>query len=210
MTMAMPAAALLLAAGGVLSASRVLLWKRLVFLFLYVDLFAAVFFVLVETDAPSWVPLGIAGLLVGGAWRFGRAWGLATLFLVMGLLVAYYSGTRGSAGPMSGWLFDLGWLSPQVVEGIVIAFRKTVHVVFYGGLAAVGWMVTRETVEGSRAAALAALAWALAHALFDESRQMATLGRSGSWWDVLLDGAAMVFALIWIARRMRGREAVPN
>lgn len=208
--MAMPAAALVLAAGAVLSASRTPLWKRLVFLFLYVALFAVVFFVSVETDAPGWAPLGIAALFVGVAWRFGRTWRSATLFLVMGLLVAYYSGSQGSAGPMSGWLFDLGWLSPQVVEGIVIAFRKTVHVVFYGGLAAVGWMVARETVGGPRAGIIAAWAWALAHALFDESRQMATPGRSGSWWDVLLDAGAMVFALFWIARRMREQEWVPN
>lgn len=206
MTTLVPVVAVALATGSILAASRVALWGRLAFLFLYLDIFAAVFFVSVETQASGWAPLVIAAALALGAILFGREWRVPILFVVMGLLVAYYSGSEGSAEPMSGWLFDLGWLSPEFVEGVVIAFRKTIHVVFYGSLAVVCRMVASEVVPGSKMATLAAFGWALSHALFDESRQMVTPGRSGSWWDVLLDSAAMALALAWAIRRTKAKR----
>lgn len=125
------------------------------------------------------------------------------LLLTFGLLVAYFSGNQGSADPMNSFLTGFAWLSPEAVEAIVIGFRKTVHLSFYAALAVTGLFSAKERTPWPLAVALA---WALAHAVFDETRQMHVPGRNGSWWDVLLDGVGMAVGLgiaAWFRRRDR-------
>ena len=170
--------------------------------------------------------LGYGGAFAGAVWASRQPWSsavgalavgavaMAIIFflaqrqlrpplflLVFGLLVAYFSGNQGSADPMNSFLTGFAWLSPEAVEAIIIGFRKTVHLSFYAALAVTGLLSARERTPWPLAVALA---WALAHAVFDETRQMHVPGRNGSWWDVLLDGAGMAAGLglaAWYRRR---------
>ncbi|MBX7132356.1 MAG: VanZ family protein [Fimbriimonadaceae bacterium] len=175
--------------------------------------------------------LGYGGAFAGAVWASRQPWSSAVgtlvigavaigfiffaarrplrpplLLLVCGLLVAYFSGNQGSAVPMNSFLTGFAWLSPEMVEAIVIGFRKTVHLSFYAALAVTGLLSAKDRTPWPLAAALA---WALAHAVFDETRQMHVLGRNGSWWDVLLDGVGMATGLAmaaWFRRREHRRR----
>lgn len=107
---------------------------------------------------------------------------------------------------MNSFLTGFAWLSPEMVEAIVIGVRKTVHLSFYAALAVTGLLSAKDRTSWPLAVALA---WALAHAVFDETRQMHVLGRNGSWWDVLLDGVGMAVGLgiaAWFRRREHRRR----
>ena len=140
----------------------------------------------------------LIGLVI--AWRCPRSARSIGFLALFGLLVAYFSGSQGSADPMNHFLGGFAWLSPEAVEAIVIGFRKTVHLSFYAALAVTGLLSARERTAWPLAVALA---WALAHAVFDETRQMHVVGRSGSWWDVLLDCVGMGVGLGLLAWRSR-------
>jgi len=101
----------------------------------------------------------------------------------------------------SGWWF----LSPEAVERIVIGLRKSAHVLFYGSFA---WLTARATValapKAPRARVVAfAVLFVLAHAVFDETRQAFTPGRTGTPWDVLLDLGGMLAATLLLDRPRR-------
>lgn len=125
--------------------------------------------------------------------------GRKTLFaliplFVMGWLIALFSGDAGGADPMMRMFLNFG-LSPGAAEVAVVISRKTIHFVFYGLLAAFSY---RATVVGGtpRSSMLTfAVVFPLLHAVFDETRQTFSHGRTGSFWDVLLDLAGMAFFL---------------
>lgn len=106
---------------------------------------------------------------------------------------------------MNHFLSGFAWLSPEAAEAIVIGFRKTVHLSFYAALAVTGLLVARERTAWPLAVAVA---WAVAHAVFDETRQMHVVGRNGSWWDVLVDCVGMAAGLGLLAwHSLRGSAA---
>lgn len=147
------------------------------------------------------------GALIGLwiAWRCQNSVRNLGFLALFGLLVAYFSGSQGSADPMNHFLSGFAWLSPEAAEAIVIGFRKTVHLSFYAALAVTGLLVARERTAWPLAVAVA---WAVAHAVFDETRQMHVVGRNGSWWDVLVDCVGMAAGLGLLAwHSLRGSAA---
>lgn len=167
-------------------------------------------FALAAGIALAGVPLWIAAFRVPErrrAWK--PAWMLGAMVAV-GLLVAWFSGRRGGPEPMveffSGWWF----LSPEAVERIVIGLRKSGHVVFYGSFA---WLTAQAVSTLAPAAPRArvvgfAVLFVLAHAVFDETRQAFTPGRTGTPWDVLLDLGGMLAATTLLGRRRVSEKAV--
>ncbi|HRF60014.1 MAG TPA: VanZ family protein [Fimbriimonadaceae bacterium] len=170
-----------------------------------------------QSVAWPWIAVGAGIALAGGplwlsAFRTAEAdrsaWRPARMLLAtvaVGLLVAWFSGRRGGPEPMveffSGWWF----LSPEAVERIVIGLRKSAHVLFYGSFA---WLTARATValapKAPRARVVAfAVLFVLAHAVFDETRQAFTPGRTGTPWDVLLDLGGMLAATLLLDRPRR-------
>lgn len=127
----------------------------------------------------------------------------------IGLLVAYYSSPAGGAGPMVGFLTRVLGLSPEVAGVVVIVIRKTLHFTFYGVLALASARAIRLSGVGNLRAVNFGLLWALAHAVYDELRQIGEVGRTGSGWDVLLDLAGILaflspqFRSAWVTIRSR-------
>lgn len=134
-----------------------------------------------------------------------RRWAFAVLAL--GLLVATFSGPAGGAGRM--YVFFTHWLGiePALAETLVFYVRKGMHVGFYALLAGAAFGFAR--LFAARRAAAFALAWALVHATFDETRQAMSAGRTGAGWDVALDmvGAAVGLALAVVIARKRDGAA---
>lgn len=126
------------------------------------------------------------------------------LLLVFAVILATASGSGGGAGRMVDWVIRTFHLSRDNAEIAVIAFRKVVHFSYYGANAGVAYWVARGANLPIRKPffSLAAASWALSFAgicaCFDELRQSTEPGRTGSFWDVLLDlaGAAYVVALM--------------
>lgn len=132
-----------------------------------------------------------------------RKW-VMTLVLI-GSMIAFYSGPIGGAGRMFALLTEQFGLLPEDATQVVFVIRKTVHVICYGTLGVVG-LFSAYTSGRTRLQSIAfGVAVALGHAVFDESRQTLFRERSGSAIDVLLDAAGMVAFLIfgsaWITRR---------
>jgi len=112
--------------------------------------------------------------------------------IALGVFVGWISGDRGAADPMRQSL--LHWLSPLMAEIVLTAFRKTVHIVFYGLLALCFY-------RGSKALGTplpwAAIAFSLAHGCFDEYRQAMVPSRFGTPWDLLFDVAGAYLFVRW-------------
>ncbi|MCW5941078.1 MAG: VanZ family protein [Fimbriimonadaceae bacterium] len=128
--------------------------------------------------------------------------------LLLGLSIAVFSGSAGSSSPMRDWLLARG-LSPEDVRQIVHAFRKSVHVAFYGAMAGTAFLGLRRVPRLAQPGAWA-LAWAMGHALVDEGRQLRTPGRTGQPLDLAIDlaGALAGLALAaWLLRRRRPKPA---
>lgn len=129
-------------------------------------------------------------------WSFG--------VLALGLLVAGFSGPAGGAGRMYVFLTEWLGVAPAAAESIVFYARKGMHLGLYALLAGVAFGFARLFVP--RRAAVFALAWALVHATFDETRQAMSVGRTGAVWDVLLDMVGAVLALVLAAGVASKRE----
>lgn len=112
--------------------------------------------------------------------------------IALGVFVGWISGDRGAADPMRQSL--LHWLSPLMAEIVLTAFRKAVHIVFYGLLALCFY-------RGSRSLGpplpWAAIAFSLAHGCFDEYRQAMVPSRYGTPWDLLFDAAGAYLFVKW-------------
>lgn len=105
------------------------------------------------------------------------------------------------------------WLLPNIsqVDNELVQFylRKLAHVAEYAVLAV---LMLRGLMAGLRStfsrAALTSIGLATAFAVADEARQSLSASRSGSGWDVALDGigaAAGVVLLLLLTQRLRGR-----
>lgn len=138
------------------------------------------------------------------------------------LLIFSASSDTGSAKHSSRIIAPiLRWLCPglptEKVERVVLAVRKTAHVVEYAVLATLIWYALWKPHWGDQRPwnwTIAGFAFALAacYAVSDEAHQLFVPTRQGSAWDVLLDmsGAAaglLVTATVysWLACR-RARQ----
>lgn len=119
----------------------------------------------------------------------------ALLLVFCGWLISYFSSTHGGASPMVEWVMRHLHLDRHTAEIAVIAFRKTVHVTFYGLVTLLGLMTATRNGAAGKACVIAALLTTLAYASFDELRQSSQPDRTGSVWDVLLDLAGGSAAL---------------
>lgn len=119
-------------------------------------------------------------------------------------LIAYFGGGQWSGAHTASWLGPflralLPIVSPEQLAVVHFIIRKTGHVIEYAVLAGL-W---RRALGGG----WTALGLALLTACLDELRQSFTPGRTGSLYDVFLDGAAAGAALLVIAVRRRRRAA---
>lgn len=153
------------------------------------------------------VTIGLA-LLAASVWLAMR-WGegkTATLFLVT-LPLTLLSGEAGGAGGWGSWLAQFG-LTPEMIEPTIWVIRKFVHVTFYGALTWLGMRALADQALGdARKLWLGAAGWAVSFALFDETRQMFSPGRSGSFEDVGIDVFGIVLFGSWFFARWRRERA---
>lgn len=134
--------------------------------------------------------------------KIRRAFGWFLPAIALGAFVGWISGDRGAADPMRQSL--LHWLSPLMAEIVLTAFRKAVHIVFYGAMALCFY-------RGSRSLGSplpwAAVAFSLAHGCFDEYRQAMVPSRYGTPWDLLFDAAGAYLFVRWAGGFRRDQQA---
>lgn len=152
------------------------------------------------------VGIGLA-LLAISVWLAVR-WGegrTGTLFIVT-LPLTLLSGEAGGAGGWGSWLAQFG-LTPEMIEPTIWAIRKFVHVTFYGTLTWLGMRaISRLEFVDERKLWVGAAGWAVSFALFDETRQMFSPGRSGSFEDVGIDVFGIVLFGSWFFARWRREQ----
>lgn len=132
------------------------------------------------------------------------------LFILFAWLVAYFSGGAGGPDPLIRLLQERFGLTEATAESAAIAIRKTIHVVFYGLFAGAAFRAGRAAGWDARRAAGFGAAVVMAHAVYDETRQAFSPGRTGQWQDVLLDGLGvaimLTLCLIFSARKESQRQ----
>ena len=90
-------------------------------------------------------------------------------------------------GPLLDWLFPDA--SPEAIETLHDAVRKTAHAVEYATLAILACRAIGSSVaSGPRGHAALAMTLVLAIAATDETHQSMLPGRDGTLWDAALDG----------------------
>ena len=134
--------------------------------------------------------------------RRGAIRGRISALVLMCLILGYVSGKKGSGGGWEQWLIENFHWSQAQAELAVHYFRKTVHFVFYGVLALLvyGWLHRQPSQRLSPI--LISILFVVSIAIYDETRQFGTPGRSGSALDVALDLAG-ASTFLWIAERRR-------
>ena len=120
--------------------------------------------------------------------RFVRTW---LPVIVWAAVILSASTDSFSSGESRGWLAAL--IGPEMADALNIAIRKLGHIIAYGILGVLGWRADRRM--------LIALGISLIVAIVDETRQSMTRLRSGTPWDVLLDGIAAWLGIM-LARRI--------
>lgn len=134
------------------------------------------------------------------AQRSAWAWTVPLALPFLLTLLGLYSAASGGADRMTPWF---GWLSPEAMSTTVLLVRKAIHSTFYPLLA----LAILPALGRHRPDARANIPWALAltavFAGFDEIRQSAIPGRTGSAWDVLLDLTATTVVLAIVSWRLR-------
>jgi VanZ family protein len=96
-----------------------------------------------------------------------------------------------SAEHTQGWFERL--FGRELPYAAHVAVRKMAHLLEYGILGALAWRADRR--------AFVAIAIAVLVAIADESIQASTVTRTGSPWDVALDGVGATLA-VFAARRL--------
>ena len=101
-------------------------------------------------------------------------------------------------GPLVDWLFPMA--TSETREAWVAGIRKLAHPAVYGTLTALTYPAGLWTLRMHRPipTILLALLPVFALAIADESRQAGSSLRTGSGWDVLLDGAGAIAVLLLI------------
>lgn len=125
--------------------------------------------------------------------------------------ILWFSSGDFSADQTGAFLMPLlRWLAPWAMDAQLQvahrAIRHTAHAVEYG-LLAVLWIhaLMRGVTLGARPAAGLSIAVAVAWACVDEWHQSTIPSRTGSLWDVLLDGAGAIAATLVVLAVRRPR-----
>jgi|CXWL01.1.fsa_nt_gi VanZ family protein len=152
-------------------------------------------------------------IVLSVAFLFGGTKNRALFWLLVSSAIAAFLARSGSsefgAGGMIDWFAQFG-ISPEIAENLTIVFRKTVHMTFFGSIAATAWLALR-THGDAKVQLIWPLAWTLLHASFDEYRQSLTPNRTGTIADVAIDllgaGAAIWFLHSYTKRKESGHES---
>ncbi len=107
--------------------------------------------------------------------RFARTW---LPVIVWSAVILSASTDSFSSSESQGWLASV--IGPALASALNVVFRKLGHIVCY---AILGILARRADERLAVAIGVALLV-----AITDEARQSMTLSRTGSPWDVLLDG----------------------
>lgn len=117
--------------------------------------------------------------------------------LAFAILVSLVSSSVGGADPMKQWVMAHLGMGAEAADQLVLAVRKTIHFTFYGCVAWSAAAAARSAKEPEGSWLLFGGWFALTVASFDEMRQITAAGRTGSFWDVLIDLAgALTFLAI--------------
>ncbi|MDP9192455.1 MAG: VanZ family protein [Acidobacteriota bacterium] len=129
--------------------------------------------------------------------RFVRTW----LPVIVWSAVIFSASTDSFSSIESrGWLASIA--GPEMAGALNIAIRKLGHVVVYAILGILAWRADRRMIV--------AIAIALIVAVTDETRQSMARLRTGSPWDVLLDGLSAWFGILVVTRMGMWRESRPS
>ena len=129
--------------------------------------------------------------------RFARTW---LPVIVWSAVILSASTDAFSSNESRGWLASV--LGTGLASALNIVFRKAGHVIGYGILG----ILTR---RADRRLAVA-IAVALIVAITDETRQSMTLLRTGSPWDVILDGLSAWLGILVMTRMGIFRDSRPS
>jgi VanZ family protein len=119
--------------------------------------------------------------------RFARTW---LPVIVWSVVILSASTDNFSSNESRGWLSSI--IGPVLASALNIFFRKLGHVVGYGILGILARRADRRV--------FLAIGIALVVAITDEARQSMTLTRTGSPWDVLLDGLSAWLGILVMTR----------
>jgi len=125
--------------------------------------------------------------------RFARTW---LPVIVWSVVILSASTDTFSSDESRGWLAAI--IGPERASALNIVFRKLGHVIGYAILGILARRADRRT--------LLAIGIALFVAITDETRQSMTLTRTGSPWDVLLDGLSAWLGILVATRMGMWRE----
>jgi hypothetical protein len=131
---------------------------------------------------------------VAGSWAIGRLIGHSAVLCVgIGWATAHFSGGAGGPSGMHQWIMATFGLDADTAWNTMVFLRKGMH--FFGyGLLAQGARTLASHLSLPWPVALGLL-WCFAHAAIDEARQAATVGRTGTAWDVVLNLSGAVFVM---------------
>jgi VanZ family protein len=161
-----------------------------------------------------WALLGLSALAL--FLRFGRADARTrrattylVIFIAVASLIALFSGALGGAGRMFWFATQVLGLDDASARSAVVVIRKTVHLLCYGFLGGTLFLASRSSGVSATRALIFAVGLAVAHAVFDESRQTLSPERTGTPADVFLDAAGALIGaglVAWRDSRHRSRR----
>ena len=129
--------------------------------------------------------------------RFVRTW---LPVIVWSAVILSASTDSFSSDESRGWLAPV--LGSDLASALNIVFRKLGHVIGYAILGILARRADRRTVVAVGIAVLVAIT--------DETRQSMTLLRTGSPWDVMLDGLSAWLGILVMTRLGIFRESRPS
>lgn len=139
-----------------------------------------------------------------------KSWRLSLPILWM-VIIFLFSGDSLSSLQTSRFIIPLLQfvrpdLSPQKLTEIHTFLRKSGHFLEYFLLSYLWyWSLLARWPKGVKPFLLA-FSFSLGYALLDEAHQSLLPSRTGSWWDVLIDGAGALLIQVILWLRMRREE----
>jgi VanZ family protein len=129
--------------------------------------------------------------------RFARTW---LPVIVWSVVILSSSTDTFSSNESRGWLASV--IGPVLASALNFVFRKLGHVISYAILGILARRADRRL--------FVAIGIAVLVAILDETRQSMTLLRTGSPWDVALDGLSAWLGILVMMRMGMWRESRPS
>jgi VanZ family protein len=137
-------------------------------------------------------------------------------FLFAAVMLSSMLGIAGSEsqgpGALFDWLASLG-LSQEAAHLVTVGIRKAIHFGFFGTLAWTAFHASNSVLARAQAI-MWSLCLSIGFAAMDEWRQTFSIGRTGTFWDVLLDAAGAATCVALAAYRLKQpdseREKIPT